>query len=323
MDIDLPEPFSAERTLAFLQRSSLGVPYSFGPHGARRAVHLDGHLYGLDFRFQGRCLRVSLLAAQTDGAPHRDPQHDPHRAPAPGAARPGTARRGLTPPDAERLRSLARHLWGLDDDLEDGYRVLGEDPRMASLLAAHRGLSMTRTPDPYEALLTVVIGQQVSVRAASAVRRRLLAELGDAIEWEGEPVAAYPTPERILEARPERLQTVGLSRQKARYVLEIAVRAAAGELEPQRFAGLDDQEALERLMEIPGVGRWTAENVLIRGLGRRDVLPAADLGILVAVQRLMGWEHRPTEAEVRALGVRWQGYRSHAALYLWALLGGT
>src|SRR5690606_22898744 len=119
-------------------------------------------------------------------------------------------------------------------------------------------------------------------------------------------------PERLAEAGVEGLRKLGFSRQKARYVLEVARRALDGELDPARFADLDDEEAIQRLTEIPGVGRWTAENVLIRGLGRSDVIPAGDLGIRVAIQRLLGLAGRPSEAEVRELAAGWAGCRSYA-----------
>jgi DNA-3-methyladenine glycosylase II len=104
-------------------------------------------------------------------------------------------------------------------------------------------------------------------------------------------------------------------------MLEVADRAAAGLLEPARFDGVADEDAVAKLMEVPGVGRWTAEIALMRGLGRRDIFPAGDLGLIVAAQRVLGCARRPREDEMRALAERWKGWRTYGALYLWRTLG--
>jgi DNA-3-methyladenine glycosylase II len=111
-----------------------------------------------------------------------------------------------------------------------------------------------------------------------------------------------------------------MSQPKVRYVQAIAELAGTGGLDRNTFDGLDDETAIERLMEIPGVGRWTAEMALMRGLGRSDVFPAGDLGLTIATQRLLRMRARPTERQIRSLTVRWQGWRSYVALYLWASL---
>src|SRR5438105_2054218 len=154
-------------------------------------------------------------------------------------------------------------------------------------------------------------------------RRRLMAALGDRALIDGIAYLGYPSPRRLMAAAPRALRSLGLSRQKARYVLEVAARAAAGALTPGAFTHLTDEEAIARLTDIPGVGRWTAEIVLMRGLGRPDIFPAGDLGLQTAVQRLLGRAARPREDELPALRDEWQGGRSYGALYLWRSLGIT
>jgi DNA-3-methyladenine glycosylase II len=214
-------------------------------------------------------------------------------------------------------------VWSLDDDLRRCYRVFAQDPVMRPLLALSRGLRMIRTPDLYEALMIAIVNQQVSVAAGESIRRKLNAALGDRLTVDGLAYVGAPVPQRVLAAGAAALRGLGLSRQKARYTLEIAERARTGALDPARFNALDDEAAIAKLMEIPGVGRWTAEIVLMRGLGRADVFPAGDLGLIIAVQRLLGRKDRPTEDELRAMAGRWRGWRSYGALYLWKSLGIT
>jgi len=147
--------------------------------------------------------------------------------------------------------------------------------------------------------------------------------LGDRLAWAGTTYVGFPSPRRLRATSPRALQVLGLSRQKARYILEVADRAAAGLLEPARFDGVSDEEATTMLMDVPGVGRWTAEIALMRGLGRHDIFPAGDLGLIVAVQRALGHARRPREDEMRVLAERWKGWRTYGALYLWSSLGIT
>ncbi len=305
ISLPLPSPFSVPRTLSFLQHSSLKTPYHFvDARRVRRLVRLNGRPVLVEFRFGATALaglRVSGVRAATQ-----------RRGRGGEAATLGPA-----------LRRLAATVWSLEDDLQRCYRIFKGDPVMAPLLGHCRGLRMIRTPDLYEALMIAVVNQQVSVASAESIRRRLYAALGDRMVSDGITYTNRPSPRRLLAARPATLRSLGLSRQKARYLLEIAERAVAGALDPARFDALDDEAAVARLMETPGIGRWTAEIVLMRGLGRADVFPAGDLGLVVAAQRLLGRKDRPTEDELRTMAEQWRGWRSYGALYLWRSLGIT
>ena len=309
--VALPRPFHVPRTLAFLQHSALRTPYRFiEARRVRRLVRLDGRPSVVEFRFPDTP-RPAPLA----GAPSA--QLRIHVVRTSGERSVRNERR----PSGPALRRLATTVWSLDDDLQDCYRVFGQDPLMKRVLAHCRGLRMIRTPDLYEALIIAVVNHQVSVAAAESIRRTLYAALGDRLTREAVTYLSCPPPRRLLTAGTRTLRALGLSRQKARYVREVAERAAAGALDPAVFEDLDDEDAIARLTEIPGVGRWTAEIVLMRGLGRADVFPAGDLGLVVAAQRVLGRRDRPTEDELRGMAERWRGWRSYGALYLWRSLG--
>jgi len=302
--LPLPRPFHVTRTLSFLRHSSLRTPYQFvEARRVRRLVRLDGRPLVVEFGFPAASRSRLEVTVVREGA--------------------GRRRRMTVPPPGPALRRLATAVWSLNDDLRCCYRILGHDPVMAPLLKRCRGLRMIRTPDVYEALMIAVVNQQLSVASAEAIRRRLNEALGDRIVVDGITYTGPPSPRRLLAAAPATLRTLGLSRQKIRYVLEIAARAAAGHLDSGRFEMLDDEAAIARLMEIPGVGRWTAEIVLMRALGRADVFPAGDLGLVVAMQRLLGRKARPTEEALRTMAEHWRGWRSYGALYLWSSLGIT
>jgi DNA-3-methyladenine glycosylase II len=198
--------------------------------------------------------------------------------------------------------------------------VLSRTPQIYRLVKRYRGLRIVKTPNLYESLLITILGQQVSVASAQSQRRRLMKTFGDAIEFDGQQYFGVPEPERLADAGERRLREIGISRQKAHYLVEMARRTAEERVSRHSLHGVPCEQAMEKLMEIPGVGRWTAEIVVMRGLGFQDVFPAGDLGLQVAVERVFGFEHRPSEKELRDFASRWEDWRSYAAFYLWMTL---
>ena len=184
------------------------------------------------------------------------------------------------------------------------------DPVLAGVVAATR-LPPRRAPDtPYRALLRAVLAQQVSKQAADAIEARFL----DLFPRRD------PTPARLLRTAPETLRAAGLSRQKADYVLAIAAAARGGRLARSRLERLDDDALLARLTAIRGIGRWTAEMVLMFALERPDLFPADDVGIERAMERLypLPPPGRARRAAMHAIAAPWSPWRSRACRYLWA-----
>jgi DNA-3-methyladenine glycosylase II len=304
MIIRLPELFSVEGMLDHIRTSSYGVPYRF---------------------IKRRILRRSLWLAGVPAVA----EFDLSRAGTMGihiVSRSGQVIRRNRENAAllDDLAAQVRFLWGLDDIVGDHYAAMASNPDIAPLFERFGALRIVRAPDLYEALLVTVIGQQVSVQSAQSTRRRLMHYLGTGvtagIASGGEDYYLYPTPQQLREAGEPALRAQGVSRQKSAYLLEIARHAAAGELDRAAFTGLSDEDVIARLCEIKGVGRWTAEIVLMRGLGRPDVIAAGDLGLQVAVQELRGMRERPSEKKLRKIAERWTGWRSYAAFYLWMTL---
>ena len=164
---------------------------------------------------------------------------------------------------------------------------------------------------PYEALVRAIAHQQVHGRAAEAILGRFLA-LCD------EP--GFPAPEAVLALTPEAMRACGLSANKVLAIRDIAEKAAAGVVPTRAQARrLSDEELIERLVPLRGVGRWTVEMLLIFTLGRADVLPVDDLGIRKGVQVLDKLDEMPTPKELLARGERWAPFRSYASFYLWRI----
>lgn len=184
------------------------------------------------------------------------------------------------------------------------------DPVMAGLIDRIGPLEYSVEPDLWRSVTGSIVGQQLSVAAARTIRARFAA-LG---------VDGYPTPQAVLALEDEPLRACGLSRAKLRYVRAAAEAWLDGTIDPREFIELDDERVIEQLVKIKGIGRWTAEMVLLFSLDRPDVFACDDLGLRNAVQRWYGLEERPGRSELERISAVWRPYRSHASRYLWRSL---
>jgi DNA-3-methyladenine glycosylase II len=185
------------------------------------------------------------------------------------------------------------------------------DERLQKLIAETRGfeIDLRDTHSPYEVLLRSITYQSISGKAASTIFGRIKA-LGD----NGHP----PTPEKMLKIRVAKLRKAGLSAAKAASLKDLAKNALAGIVPTHEEAlELSDEELVERLVSVRGIGAWTVEMFLIFRLGRPDVLPIHDLGVKKGWSVVYGKKHMPTPKELLKFGERWRPYRTVASWYMW------
>lgn len=185
--------------------------------------------------------------------------------------------------------------------MDEAIDALRTDPDFRPLIERHGHLSIDPAEDFFARFVVSILRQQVSMASAAATRRRLF----EAVEV---------TPEGILDAETDTLRDAGLSRQKTRYVTNVAAAFRDRGYTLDSFAGMDDRAVIDELTAITGVGTWTAKMQLIFSLGRPDVFPVGDLGVRKGMRTLYGDIGREAMAE-RA--ERWAPYRSYASLYLW------
>ena len=190
--------------------------------------------------------------------------------------------------------------------LDPGIDALAaREPAFARAIASH-GRPAPRASDPgVETLLRTIVGQQVSVAAARSMWAKLVAKYGQPVD-----LAA------LLDATDEQLREAGLSRQKAGYARSLAGLVLSGELDLTALPA-DDEEAIEHLTRIRGIGRWSAEIYLLFAEGRGDVWPAGDLAVQISIGRMLGMADRPSEQQVRAVAEAWRPHRGAAAVLAW------
>ena len=178
-------------------------------------------------------------------------------------------------------------------------------PAIAAVIASH-GYPEPRVRAPgYETMLRTIVGQQVSVAAAASVWAKLEAAIGIGC-----------APDALLAQDFDTLRACGLSRQKQGYARSLAELVVSGALDLHSLPQ-DDEEAFAALVRVKGIGRWSAEIYLLFAEGRKDIWPAGDLAVQIAVGRILGLDERPSEKLTRDLAETWRPHRSAMALMAW------
>lgn len=179
------------------------------------------------------------------------------------------------------------------------------EPAFAAVLERHGRPEPRVSPPGTTTLLRTIVGQQVSVAAARSMWAKLEAAFG-----------SPPELSRLLAASDDDMRAAGMSRQKAGYIRSLARLVMSDELDLDELPA-DNEEAISLLTRIKGIGRWSAEIYLLFAEGRRDVFPAGDLAVQIELGRLMGFEEKPTEKQLREIGERWRPHRGAAAVLAW------
>ena len=188
----------------------------------------------------------------------------------------------------------------------DWKETLREDPVMAALIDRHGHIEHEPADDEFERLCTAIISQQLSTASAAAVRERVF-DLFD----------GDVTPEEMLDADREKLRDAGLSRTKVDYVKNAAEAFIERDLTREGLADHTNEEVIEELTKIKGVGEWTAHMYLMFVLSREDVLPLGDLGIRKGIERIYGDGEEMTREEMREIAEQWSPHRTYAMRYIW------
>lgn len=192
----------------------------------------------------------------------------------------------------------------------DSHKFLIKDKQLGMLVKKHGPIKHRRAhaKDAFQSLAEAIIYQQLSGKAAATILNRFIAL------W---PKKKFPTPGDVLDIKVEKLRAAGLSGQKASYLKDLALRFTDGTIEPKRFHTMSDEQIIEHVVVVKGIGTWTAHMFLMFTLGRPDVLPTGDLGIQKGFRKLFNLRSLPTHERMIHLAKPWTGHRTLASMYLW------
>jgi DNA-3-methyladenine glycosylase II len=230
-----------------------------------------------------------------------------------------------TPPPRTMLgkrhaRSVLDQLLGLRIDLNDWYHTAAGDGRLRPLADTFRGMKPPRFPTMFEALVNAFACQQLSLEVGLELLNRLATITSARFGTQRDAQYGFPTAHDVVRLEPEQYRTIGFSHQKVSALLGLARAIVRRELDLESIEGEDDSVVRQRLLELRGVGRWTSDYVLLRGLGRLHVFPGDDVGAQKRLARWLGRSRPLDYAGVRRAVERWQPYAG--LVYFHLLLDG-
>ena len=232
----------------------------------------------------------------------------------------------LPPDTVDSAVSQIGWLLGVQQDLTPFYRLAQQDPTMEAVAARFYGLHLPHTATVFEALVLGILGQQIATNVARIIRTLLIETYGPRATFHGETGGgetffAFPRPEVLAAAPVEELRGLKLSWRKAEYVQGVAAETFSSTwLSLATLDGLDDEEVVKKVVQLRGVGRWTAQWLLIRALGRSDALPLGDLALRRVVSQLYFGGNPVDDNQVEEFCRTWSPWRSYATVYWFTAL---
>ncbi|TCT19635.1 DNA-3-methyladenine glycosylase II [Melghiribacillus thermohalophilus] len=212
----------------------------------------------------------------------------------------------------QELIQYTYRLFQWDKDLTKIYDHF-QQTSLSPLFARNPGTPVVREGHLYDSLIKTIIHQQLNMKFAYTLSSRFVQAFGE----KRDGVWFYPDPKRVAELKYDDLRKLQFSQRKAEYVIDTSRLIAENAIDLENLAARSDEQVIQELTNIRGIGVWTAENWLLFGVGRDDLLPAADIGIQNALKQLLNQDQKPPKEKIYEMGKQWSPYRSYASLVLW------
>lgn len=286
--------FSFKECLRFLDRGYDDCLYSIEGNRIIKPLLIDGHKTLLQIKEGNHSLEVAFLNTEA------------------------------TEPGLEQAEAFIVEWFDLDRELQPFYQLLSEHSLLPFMSREFFGLRLMGIPDLFEALCWCIIGQQINLAFAHRLKRKLVENYGTSINYYSRPYYFFPEPELLAGLNVRDLKALQFSRQKAEYVIGIAKEFAEGSLSKASLRNrVNRSQMLKRLIEIRGVGEWTANYVLMKSLKRMDCIPYGDSGLNNALSSILGLDKKPTRTEVETFFEPFAGWESYLVIYLWRTLSSS
>jgi DNA-3-methyladenine glycosylase II len=215
------------------------------------------------------------------------------------------------------ISGIVSSMFNIHDDLAPFYKAVKDDPVMADLTRRLHGLKSPTTPTLFEAVIDSIIEQQISLKVAHSLQDRLIKKTGKRLLIGTNSYYCYPSPEALAEAPETLFRECGMTTRKGEYIRELSGAIVLGDLDLDKFRGYEDTGRIIReMMEIRGIGKWTAELAIIRGIHKLDAFPADDVGLQRILSRFYRDGAKVTSDEARQIAAGWGAWQGLAAFYL-------
>lgn len=288
--IPLPEEFSFELALAFLQRSPRELLHKVLENRIEKALMIKDAVIVFSISFDKDDLLVEFLNMP------------------------------VTVAQATDVVKYIREWLDLDTDLKPFYAMCERDKLMKALITNYYGYRIVGQPDLFESIIWAVLGQQINLQFAYTLKQRFVERFGDAITLANDTYYLFPQPRAVANLTLDQLLPLQFSRQKANYTINIANAFVNGIVSKEMLVGMSLQEAKELLMKIKGIGNWTANYALMKTFRHADAFPLEDAGLHNAIRNLKKLKRKPSLEEVRKIFKKYKGWEAYATLYLWKSL---
>lgn len=213
---------------------------------------------------------------------------------------------------SETVIARLREIFQWDQPLDDIHTHF-RNTDLAPIFKEHVGTPLVLDFDPYNCLLKCIVHQQLNLKFAHKLTQRFVTTFGT----EKDGAYFYPDPEKLASVKIEELRELQFSGRKAEYAIGVAQAIVEGKLELHKLHEKSDDEIMEELVKLKGIGPWTVQNFLMFGLGRPNLFPIADIGLQNALKKLYNMDRKPTKEEMEGYKPSWEPYASYASLYLW------
>jgi len=213
---------------------------------------------------------------------------------------------------SEAIIARLREIFQWDQPLDDIHAHFRHTD-LAPIFKEHVGTPLVLDFDPYNCLLKCIVHQQLNLKFAHTLTQRFVTTFGT----EKDGAYFYPDPEKLANVKIEELRELQFSGRKAEYAIGVARAIVEGKLELQKLHDKSDDEIMEELVKLKGIGPWTVQNFLMFGLGRPNLFPIADIGLQNALKKLYNMDRKPSKEEMEGYKPSWEPYASYASLYLW------
>jgi DNA-3-methyladenine glycosylase II len=223
----------------------------------------------------------------------------------------------ITYNDRKLVEEFIVSIFNLDFDLEQFYESLKNDKLMPTVARRLRGLRSPTTQTVFESLIDSIVEQQISLKAAHGIQMKMIKNFGDILKIGKDIYYAFPEPQELASLNLEQMRQCGLSQKKSEYIRDISRSITEGKLDLENFKNYEDtKEIIEELCKIRGIGIWTAELTMIRGMHKLEAFPADDLGLRRIVSHFYRNDAAITGMEARRIAENWGKWKGLSAYYL-------
>ena len=208
----------------------------------------------------------------------------------------------------------------LSRDLQPFYDLAHGDEILKEVVLAYKGLRIVGVEELFEALSWSIMGQQISLHVAYALKQKLVTTYGESIVHDNEKYWVFPTAQKLASLEVEELRKLSFTQRKAEYIIGVAELIATGQIDKEQLQEMSLGEMETRLTAIRGIGKWSANYVIMRCLRHPDAFPLADVGLHNALKKMLNRSEKPSLNEIEQWAENWSGWRAYATFYLWRTL---